>query len=48
MNARPDPAVLDGERIADGWTAHACVDGQTLRPTRVPAWLVKAIHAAES
>src|SRR5918999_6154511 len=24
------------DRVADGWTAHACVDGRTLRPTRVP------------
>ena len=26
--------------------AHACVDAKTLRPTRVPAWLVEAIAAA--
>ena len=38
----------DGERVADGWTAHATVDGDTLRPTRVPPWLVEAIAAAES
>jgi acyl-CoA thioester hydrolase len=37
----------DGERVADGWTAHACVDGRTLRPTRVPDWLVTAIAEAE-
>jgi YbgC/YbaW family acyl-CoA thioester hydrolase len=37
----------DGERIADGWTAHACVDARTLRPTRVPAWLRAAISTAE-
>lgn len=37
----------DGERIADGWTAHATVDTRTLRPTRVPAWLVEAIATAE-
>src|SRR5215218_10004820 len=37
----------DGERIADGWTAHACVDSRTLRPTRVPEWLRAAIATAE-
>jgi acyl-CoA thioester hydrolase len=36
-----------GERVADGWTAHACVDAHTLRPTRVPEWLATAIAAAE-
>jgi acyl-CoA thioester hydrolase len=38
----------DGERVADGWTAHACVDSKTLRPTRVPAWLAEAISRAEA
>jgi acyl-CoA thioester hydrolase len=38
----------DGERVADGWTQHACVDGATLRPTRVPEWLVAAIERAEA
>ncbi|HSK15606.1 MAG TPA: thioesterase family protein [Gaiellaceae bacterium] len=33
--------------VADGWTAHACVNAQTLRPTRMPAWLAQAIAAAE-
>jgi acyl-CoA thioester hydrolase len=33
--------------IADGWTAHATVDGETLRPTRVPTWLAEAIANAE-
>jgi acyl-CoA thioester hydrolase len=33
----------DAELIADGWTAHATVDGTTLRPTRTPEWLVRAI-----
>ena len=33
----------DGERVADGWTAHACVDARTHRPTRVPADLASAI-----
>ena len=37
-----------GEGVADGWTAHACVDARTLRPTRVPAFLVEALAAAES
>jgi acyl-CoA thioester hydrolase len=37
----------DGIVIADGWTAHATVDGETLRPTRVPSWLAEAITAAE-
>jgi acyl-CoA thioester hydrolase len=38
----------DGALIADGWTAHATVDGGTLRPTRVPTWLAEAIASAES
>jgi acyl-CoA thioester hydrolase len=38
----------DGEAVAEGFTAHACVDGQTLRPTRVPTWLIDAIASAES
>jgi acyl-CoA thioester hydrolase len=37
----------DGERIADGWTAHACVDARTFLPTRVPEWLRSAIATAE-
>jgi acyl-CoA thioester hydrolase len=37
----------DGVAIADGWTAHATVDGETLRPTRVPTWLAESIAAAE-
>ena len=37
----------DGVAIADGWTAHATVDGDTLRPTRVPTWLAEAIASAE-
>jgi acyl-CoA thioester hydrolase len=32
-----------GEVIAEGWTAHATVDAQTLRPTRIPGWLAEAI-----
>jgi acyl-CoA thioester hydrolase len=38
----------DGELVADGWTGHACVDARTMRPTRVPAWLVEAITRAEA
>ena len=37
-----------GEVIADGWTAHATVDAKTLRPTRVPDWLVTAVTSAEN
>jgi acyl-CoA thioester hydrolase len=37
-----------GELIADGWTAHACVDAKTLRPTRIPQALAAAIAKAES
>jgi acyl-CoA thioester hydrolase len=37
----------DGQTVAEGWTRHACVDARTLRPTRVPSWLLEAITAAE-
>jgi acyl-CoA thioester hydrolase len=40
--------VADGTLVADGWTAHACVDATTLRPTRMPAWLAEAIASAEA
>ena len=40
--------VPDRIRIADGWTSHACVDAKTLRPTRLPAWLIDAIAKAEA
>lgn len=33
--------------LAEGWTTHACVDSQTMRPTRMPAWLAEAIREAE-
>jgi acyl-CoA thioester hydrolase len=36
------------DRVAEGWTAHACVDATTLRPVRIPEWLVAAIRSAES
>jgi acyl-CoA thioester hydrolase len=38
----------DGVVVADGETRHACVEGRTLRPTRVPDWLRTAIAAAEA
>lgn len=38
----------DGARVAEGWTAHACVAARTLRPRRLPTWLVEAIAAAEA
>lgn len=38
----------DGEEIADGWTAHACVDAGTLRPTRMPEWLKEELARAET
>lgn len=36
----------EGDTVATGWSRHACVDGVTLRPTRVPEWLVEAIRQA--
>jgi acyl-CoA thioester hydrolase len=38
----------DGTALADGWTEHATVDAQTLRPTRLPGWLSDAIATAEA
>jgi acyl-CoA thioester hydrolase len=38
----------DGTLMADGYTAHACVDAATFAPTRVPAWLKDAIASVES
>ena len=35
------------EVVADGWTQHAVVDRETLRPTRFPAWLAEAVADAE-
>jgi acyl-CoA thioester hydrolase len=37
----------EGERVADGWTRHACVDARTMRPTRLPGWLTRALIRAE-
>ena len=47
---RYDYVIVRTDRmpIADGWTAHACVDAKTFRPTRVPDWLADAIRTAES
>ena len=46
---RYEYAIVRGEElVADGHTEHACVDAVTLRPTRVPDWLVEAIEAAEN
>jgi acyl-CoA thioester hydrolase len=39
-----DPPAL----VAEGWTAHACVDAATLRPTRMPGWLAEGIAAVET
>ena len=36
------------ETVADGWTLHATVDHETLRPMRLPAWLREAIETAEA
>lgn len=46
---RYEYAITRGDEvIAEGWTAHACVDAGTMRPTRVPDWLVEAIATAEA
>jgi acyl-CoA thioester hydrolase len=36
------------EPVADGWTLHATVDHDSLRPTRLPDWLRDAIEQAEA
>ena len=38
----------DGELIAEGSTAHACVDSTTRRPTRLLASFAEAVARAES
>ena len=38
---------LGGELIAAAHTAHATVDAETRRPTRVPAWFAEAVAKAE-
>jgi acyl-CoA thioester hydrolase len=46
---RFDYEITRGDEVlADGWTSHACVDAQTLRPTRIPQSLLDAIAKAES
>jgi acyl-CoA thioester hydrolase len=37
----------DGQAVAEGSTGHACVDATTLRPTRLPQWLLDEIVRAE-
>jgi acyl-CoA thioester hydrolase len=37
----------DGALLADGWTAHGCVDAASFRPTRVPSWLVSALDGSD-
>jgi acyl-CoA thioester hydrolase len=39
--------VRDGVLVADGFTAHATVDRETHRPTRVPAWFAEAVARVE-
>ena len=34
--------------VADGWTAHASIDADTLRPIRLPAWLSETLASLES
>jgi acyl-CoA thioester hydrolase len=38
----------NGDVIADGWTSHACVDAETLKPTRIPPEFAAAIAKAEA
>lgn len=41
-------AVTRDERVvAEGWTAHACIDAKTLRPTRIPEGLRAKIGEIE-
>ena len=34
--------------VADGWTGHACIDAQSLRPVRMPAWLGETLAQLEA
>ena len=34
----------DGARIASGHTVHACVDAVSLRPVRLPKWLLEDLQ----
>lgn len=46
---RYEYAIARGEElICDGWTAHATVDAQTFRPTRVPSWLTESLSSSSS
>ncbi|MFN0154829.1 MAG: acyl-CoA thioesterase [Gaiella sp.] len=38
----------DGELVAEGFTGHATVNRETMRPVRVPSWFVDAIAVAEA
>jgi acyl-CoA thioester hydrolase len=45
---RYEYAIMRGaDVVAEGWTAHACVDAKTLRPTRIPPRLKQALARAE-
>jgi acyl-CoA thioester hydrolase len=45
---RYEYAVTRGDQlVAEGWTAHACVDAVTFRPRRLPPELREAIARAE-
>ena len=33
--------------VAEGWTAHACVDAHSLRPVRMPDWLTATLEGLE-
>jgi len=46
-SAAGEGSTLPPELVADGWTRHALVDAVTLRPTRLPSWLVEAIARTE-
>ena len=37
----------DRARVADGWTRHAVVERETLRPTRIPPWFAEAVVRAD-
>jgi acyl-CoA thioester hydrolase len=34
--------------VAHGWTGHACVDARTMRPMRLPPWLVEVLAELET
>ena len=36
-----------GALVADGWTRHAVVERETLRPTRIPPWFAEAVVRAD-